>query len=569
MRLSVISDTLLKIERVSSIDKKIALLSALLKKIPAKDIGFSSLMLIGEVVAENSSEKMNFAQQLLIRSVARLTKKNMSSVSAIAKDQGDIGLACQKLIGPKKRSVLTTADVEKSINKVIKQSGKGSVEKKIEEFYELLKKGSGLDCRYLCRLAQGNLRVGVSKHLMFEALAEAFTRDRKNKRKIESAYSADADMGKLAHILKTSGISGLNSRPREIGRPIRPMLAKRADSLKQIKEKMDVIAAEEKLDGERIQAHKNKKEVRLFSRRLEDVSHQYPDVIDAVISNIKAERCILDGEVVAIDGKGHLLSFQHLMQRKRKHGIADYVKKIPVRYIVFDLLYLKDEYLKERPYLKRRRLLEKIVKKSKRIDIAKQIRSKDISKVKKFFEACCKKGREGIIAKSAADDSVYRAGSRGWLWIKWKKDYVRGLHDSFDVVIVGAYKGKGKRRGTYGALLCAVYDKKMKRFQTLTRLGTGLKDAQLKALPKKLRRFERKNRPEDVEVRKDMIPDIWFSPEQVIEIEGAELTKSSSHTCAQKEGKGLSLRFPRFVRFRDDKSAKDATTVKEVLEMKR
>ena len=237
------------------------------------------------------------------------------------------------------------------------------------------------------------------------------------------------------------------------------------------------------------------------------------------------------------------------------------MKDIPVLVKLFDILYCNGKSWMHEPYKERTQLLAKIVTKSKHVMLADKIVTDDISEMDEFFHDMLKEKYEGVIVKSLTGE--YQAGTRGWNWIKWKKDYVQDMSDTLDLAIVGAFHGKGKRSGVYGALLCAAYNEKEDVFETVCKLGTGLTDEVLAELPTKLLKYKLNHKPARLNIKKEMEPDVWFEPKIVVEVLGAEITKSPFHTC----GSGLALRFPRFIQFRENKKAEQATTSKEVEKM--
>jgi DNA ligase-1 len=251
------------------------------------------------------------------------------------------------------------------------------------------------------------------------------------------------------------------------------------------------------------------------------------------------------------------------MQRKRKTDVDEYIKKVPVTLNVFDLLFLDGKSYLHQPYYKRSEQLAKILKKNEHIVPTEKIITSDLEELNDFFHEMLDSGYEGVIVKSRAEDSEYQAGTRGWNWIKWKKEYAAELADTFDLVIVGAFHGKGKRSGSYGALLCAAYNEKEDSFETLCKLGSGLTDELLEELPKTLGKYKLNHKPARLKVKKEMEADVWFEPKIVVEVKGAELTKSPFHTCAS----GLALRFPRFLQFRENKKPEQATSSKEIEQM--
>ncbi len=311
----------------------------------------------------------------------------------------------------------------------------------------------------------------------------------------------------------------------------------------------------------------------LFSRRLENITNQYPDIVELVKTHIKSQKAILEAEVVAIDLEtGDLKPFQELMHRRRKYGINEAVKDYPVSLFSFDLLYYDGKDLTKTTYPERRRILKKIIRSTERIQPGYYIITKNAKELEKFFEEAIQEGLEGVICKSVAPDAFYKAGARGWLWIKYKRDYKSEMTDTVDLVVVAALYGRGRRKGTYGALLLATYNKKQDQFDTITKCGSGFTDKNLTELPKMLKPYEISHPHPRVNVnQKNLKPDVWFTPGLVLEIIGAEITLSPIHTSAFGEIRpdtGLAIRFPRFTgNFRPDKAPEDATTDEEIIQM--
>jgi DNA ligase-1 len=351
------------------------------------------------------------------------------------------------------------------------------------------------------------------------------------------------------------------------------MLAERLSSPEEILDKLGgKCVAEYKYDGERVQAHKKGNEVTLYSRRLEDISSQYPDAVELVKEHVKAEEAILEGECVAVDVEtGELRPFQELMHRRRKYEIEQAMRQYPVSLFMFEALYVNGKDLTLDAYPVRRKALENALKKSNRVTVAKHIVTSKVKELEAFFEEAIADGCEGLVCKAIGKDSVYQAGARGWLWIKYKRDYKSEMTDTVDLVVVGAFHGRGKRAGTYGALLLAAYNTETDTFETVTKCGTGFTDKDLANLPEMLEKHvvPRKHS----RVQSMLEADVWFEPKVVLEILGAEITLSPIHTCAMdsiRKGSGLAIRFPRFTgNYRVDKAAEDATTSAEVTEMYR
>jgi DNA ligase-1 len=307
--------------------------------------------------------------------------------------------------------------------------------------------------------------------------------------------------------------------------------------------------------------------VDIFSRRLEKITAQYPDVVELARTHLRARDAIIEDEVVAIDpASGDLLPFQELMPRRRKYGIEQVMADIPTAVFAFDALYVDGKDLTEQPHAERHRLLESIIIPDERFHPGVSRQVSTVRELEEFFEQAVQDGCEGLVCK--ASGGIYQAGARGWQWIKFKREYRSEMTDAVDLVVVGAFHGRGRRGGTYGALLMAAYDPKDEMFRTVCKLGSGFTDEFLADLPAQLRRYAQADRHPHVDSR--MTADIWFTPTLVYEVIGAEITLSPVHTAgwnAIREGSGLAIRFPRLKRVRDDKGPTDATTVSEIIAM--
>jgi DNA ligase-1 len=406
---------------------------------------------------------------------------------------------------------------------------------------------------------------------VLDALAIAYGGGKEARELVERAYNVSSDLGRVARVVAEKGLDGVKRFEVLVGEPIRPMLAERLSTPEEILEKLGgKCIAEYKYDGERIQAHKKGNEVVLFSRRLENISDQYPDAIELVKKNVIAKDAILEAECVAMDlTTGEMRPFQELMHRRRKYGIKEAMEEYPVSLFMFDALYIDDKDLTLKPYPTRRKALVEAIEQNERVTIAKHIITNSVQKLEKFFEEAIESGCEGLVCKSVAADSVYQAGARGWLWIKYKRDYKSEMTDTVDLVIVGAFHGRGKRAGTYGALLLAAYNPESDTFETVTKCGTGFTDEDLAKLPKTMAKHVIQHKHS--RVNSFLEADVWFEPAVVMEILGAEITLSPIHTCAMgsvRKGSGLAIRFPRFTgNYRIDKAAEDATTTEEIVEM--
>ncbi len=554
------------LERTSSGNKMREILSDFFKKVPKDDIKIVAYLTLGRISSEFEGAVLGLAEKTALKSIAMAGGADSSKVRKLLNEKGDAGLAAEEVLKKKQRTLvplkkLTIHDLFSGLHKIAETGGAKSQEVKIQTLTSLLQRTSAQGAKYLVRIALGTLRMGVGDMTVLDSLAIAFTGEKKNKEFLERAYNICPDVGIIAETIAKKGLKGLEKIEVHVGRPIKMMLCQRVGELAEIVKKIPgKIAVDEKYDGERLQAHKSGDEIILFSRRMEEVTSQFPDVVEHLKKQLSGKDFVVEGEVVAIGKDGKALPFQVLMQRRRKYDVEEYVKKIPVCLFMFDLLYLNGKSYLNKPYLERMKALEKIVKKGKNLTLTKTIVTDEVKDIQKFFDESLRLGHEGVIAKSTAQESVYQPGTRGWLWIKWKKEYVKGMMDTFDLVVVGAFYGKGKRSGGYGALLCAAYNKKDDVFESVCKLGTGFTDEVLRELPKKLGKYKVEKKPTRVNVKKEMEPDVWFEPNIVVEVLGAEVTKSPFHVCAL----GLAIRFPRFIRFREDREAEQATTSKEV-----
>jgi DNA ligase-1 len=575
---AVIADAYEKIEATTKRLEMTDLLVDLLKNTPKNVIAKVVYLTQGKIYPDFVGLEIGVAEKLAIRALARASGRRQSEIEDALRKSGDIGLAAQRILAIKRQSTffqktLTAERVYKTLDKMAKTTGSGAVGSKMALLAGLLSDASPKEAKYIMRTVTGNLRLGIADMTVLDALAIAYGGGKESRELIERAYNISSDLGRVASVVAEKGLAGIEKFKVVVFEPIRPMLAERLASPEEILEKLGgKCVAEYKYDGERVQAHKRGKEVVLYSRRLERISSQYPDAVELVRDNVKAEEAILEAECVAVDVEtGELLPFQELMHRRRKYGVKEAMAQYPVSLFMFDALYVDGRDLTLEAYPLRRQLLEKAIKEGDRVKAAKQRKTSSVKELEEFFEEAIEDGCEGLMCKSVGNDSVYQAGARGWLWIKYKRDYKSEMTDTVDLVVVGAFHGRGKRAGTYGALLLAAYNKETDTFETVTKLGTGFTDEDLKKLPELLRKHLVPRKPSRVQSKLEA--DVWFEPKMVLEVLGAEITLSPIHLCALgavRKGSGLAIRFPRFTgNYRTDKAAEDATTSLEIVEMYR
>lgn len=557
-----------RLERTSSSLAMIDILAEFFPKISPEEAKISAYLLRGEVSPPYEGLEIGLAEKMVIRGISRLKNMEIVQIDRLYQKTGDLGLVAEELKKNEKGAGLMIEEVFEKLIEIAKTVGEGSQEKKINLLADLLSKASAEEAKYIIRTVLGTLRLGVGEMIFLYGLAKAFGDGKKDKEILEYAFNVISDLGEVANVVSREGIKGIMAIKPKVGAPIRMMSSNRIGELDEIKKHIEgALSVEDKYDGERIQAHiKKNGEISLFSRRQEKITHQYPDIISGLKKSFRGKEAIVEGEVAAYDKKNDkLLPFQVLMSRRRKYNIEEYAKKIPVRYFLFDLLYLNGENYLNKSLKERRAALERFFQKIGVIDFGKCAVTDDLSEIESYFNESVKRGSEGIMIKDWS--GIYRAGSRGWLWIKFKKDYRDELTDTFDLVVVGALYGAGRRAGTYGSLLAAVYDSKTNKYYSFTKVGTGFTDEVLAQLLKMFEKYKIKEKHKLVET--NMKVDVWFEPKIVMEVSGAEITVSPVHTVAKdiiKKG-GLALRFPRFLRWRDDKSAENATTTKEIYDI--
>ncbi|MFN3286246.1 MAG: ATP-dependent DNA ligase [bacterium] len=562
-----------RLEETSARLKLIEVLAELFGETPKPLLRKVVYLCQGKIAPDFAGVEIGLAEKLAARSVAEAAGVAEDRVQSLLRRRGDLGTVAEELLGERgaRRSHLTVQEVFDHLEAIAQAAGKGAQTQKISSLADLLRRATPLEARYLVRTVTGKLRLGVGDASILDALAEVYAGGRANRAPLERAYNICSDLGLVAETLVRGGLSAVEAMEVRPGHPVRPMLAQRLTTGEEILAKLGgVCAAEYKYDGERVQAHRLDGKVVLFSRRLENITEQFPDAVELLQQGLRPRRAILEAEIVAVDPEsGELRPFQELMQRRRKYGIEEAARRIPVGLFCFDLLYGEGGDLTRRPYLERRRALERAVRPGDRLQLATWKLVRSVEELDAFFEQAVADGCEGVLCKSVAEDAVYQAGARGWLWIKHKREYRTELQDTLDLVVVGAFYGRGRRSGTYGALLVAAYDPSEDTFRTFCKVGSGFSDEDLAQLPQRLRPYQVDRRPPRVDSKLE--PDVWFHPAVVLEVVGAEITLSPTHTVAWgrlKEGAGLALRFPRFTgRYRDDKRPEDATTVEEIWDL--
>lgn len=554
MKYAALADVYEKLESISGKLEKTHIISKLLTETSEELLPKVVLLIDGRVFPSWSEEELGVANQIMIRAIAKSYGIRLEDVVKNFKKSGDLGKAAEELAAKRKQVILgkkelTIEKVFENLQLIARQGGGGSQERKLNLITELLAHSSHKEAKYIVRTVLSELRIGVAEGILRDAIAEAF---KVSPEDVENAWFLNPDYGEIAEIAKEKGKAGLVNVKIELGKPIMVLLAEKAPSLEDAINSFDKVALEYKYDGARFVVQKKEDKIWIFTRRLENVTKAFPDVVELCKKQILAKNCIVDGEAVAMSSKTKRpMPFQTLSQRiKRKYDIQESIKEVPIQLNLFDIVYLNGETLFDRSLEKRRKALSEIVKEIPgKIQLAKQLTTKDLKKADDFYKEALSAGHEGVIVKNL--EAKYQPGRRvagGWLKVK-------PVMESLDLVITGATWGTGKRTGWLGSLILSCRDPDTGKFLECGMLGTGIK--------------EKKTNPEDftlLEMTKLVKPYIDFEkgnevkikPKVVVEVAYEEIQKSPTYSS------GWALRFPRFLRVRWDKSAEEADDLERI-----
>ncbi len=555
--------------------QKTYIISEFLKTIDIKDTEDSVLLLQGKVFPSWDEHKLGVASRLILKAINVATGIKTTEIEKKWKKEGDLGTVAEKLTEKKKQRTLFTTNI--NVSKVIKNlrklavlEGSGTIDKKVSLIAELLTSAKPLEAKYITRTVLEELRIGVGEGGMRDAIVWAFfseeigfTYDKKENEiiikgreefnkyvaAVQRAYDLTNDFGSVVEVIKKKGFKGLGDVELTIGRPIKVMLAIKVKDIKEGFERVGTPAAVEfKYDGFRMQIHKDK-EIRIFTRRLEDVTKQFPEVVDFVKKNVKGKNFIIDGEAVGFDNKTKkYLPFQNISQRiKRKYGINELAKKMPIELNVFDVLYYEGKNMIKENFEKRRKLLEKIITPVPfKAIVAKHIITKDAKQVQKFYDESLKAGNEGVMFKKL--DAPYKPGARVGHMCKLKP-----VMETLDLVIVAAEWGEGKRVQWLSSFTIACVDEDG-NFLEIGKVGTGIKEKIEEGVS-----FEQLTNLLKPLIISEKGKTVKVKPEIVVEINYEEIQKSPTYRS------GYALRFPRLSRLRHmERSAEDVVTLNEI-----
>jgi len=578
VRYLIVAEAYRDLEGVSSRLALTERLATLLADAPADLLPTVCYLCQGLIAPEFAGVDLGLAEKMAIRAVAAVVGADAAQVATVVREAGDLGQAAERLLAAQaagagdRTADLEVAEVVRTLREIAVAEGAGSQGRKLDLLAGMLTRATPLEARYLLRLVTRNLRLGIGTPTILDALAQVHAGGKADRKVLERGYNICCDLGKVAATLVSGGLAAVEQLRVQPGNPVRVMLAQRLSDAGEILARLGgQCAAEYKYDGVRVQAHRTADgRIELFTRRLEEISDQFPDVVELLAAGLGPAEAIVEGEVVAYDAAaGELRPFGEVMLRRRKHGIDQAMRDVPVGLFCFEMLYADGEDLTMLPYPRRRAALEAALTLSQRLRLTTAAEVSEPAALDAMFAQAVTDGCEGLVCKSTGPNSAYQAGSRGWQWIKLKRDYRTELSDTADLVVVGAFAGRGRRTGVYGAVLLAAYDADADVFRAVTKCGAGFSDAALAELPTRLAPLLSAQQPARVDARQQ--PDVWFEPGLVLEILSAELTVSPNYTAAWgqiQDDAGLAMRFPRFTgRWRDDKAPEDATTTRELAEL--
>ncbi|MEK7141271.1 MAG: ATP-dependent DNA ligase [Patescibacteria group bacterium] len=589
MTFSTLSLYFQKLEATPSRNSMTEILAELFTNAGQEEIGKLCYLLQGRVAPLYEPIEFGVGDKLMIRAIGKAYGVEDDVVRRSFGKFGDLGAAAEQEANHESRIMnygknITVEEVFGRLVEITGMGGEGSQEGKIDALADLLGSLDALSVRYFVRIPLDKLRLGFSDMTILDGLSWMLAGDKSQRNRLEEVYNIRPDIGLLATQIKARGIAGLSHVKAVVGAPILASLCQRLPTADEMIKKMGEVAVEPKFDGVRVQIHydvgRKTQDVRVktFSRNLENTTAMFPE-LEEVGKQLNARDVILDSEAVGMDPTtGKLIPFQETSTRKRKHDIQASLLRVPLKFFVFDILYKDGKDLLATPLSERRKILEDTIltrdsrnrgsfdsgnQREDLLVISPQIVTDSPEKIRQYHDAQIKKGLEGAVVKKW--HSPYEPGRRGYSWVKFKEEEGKTgkLTDTIDAVVMGYYRGEGKRAGFgIGAFLVGVA--KGEEYVTVTKIGTGVTDDMWKELEKDFRRKTSDVRPKEYgEVPKMLEPDVWIDPKIVVEIAGDDLTKSSTH------GAGVAVRFPRLVRIRTDKSPAQATSVEELEKMYR
>jgi len=542
-----------KVEETSGSLDKIDLVAAFLGTLDEAELAVCCNYIMGTLFPPGLDLDLGVGPSILYQALAKACGCPIAQVTDLLRATGDPGLVAAGMVekkrpqglsafldGNESESLLSIIEVHDRFLAMARSSGRRSQDIKIKNLQFLFSHASPLEARYIARLAIEDMRIGVGEGGIRDAVARAFAAAGADSEKVERAYNLTNDMGLVAAAARQGTLDRLSVM---INHPIKMMLATLGEGIPAALAEIGTAAVEWKYDGARVQIHKDGERVRVFSRRLENVTASLPEMVEAA-RRIKAESAILDGEAVAVGSDGRPMAFQEILKRfRRKYHVARLAKEIPLRLFLFDLIYLEGESLADRPLKERRALLEGVAEADL---LADQMLSDNPVEVAAAYERALEAGHEGLIIKNPA--SPYAPGKRGKNWLK-----IKPVMETLDLVVIGAKWGEGRRASFLGSYRLACMDQSSGRLLDVGWVATGLTNEALADLTEMFRELFILEKGMEVEIK----------PAVIFEVAYEEIQKSPNYSS------GYALRFPRMVRVRDDKSLEEADTLERILSLYR
>jgi DNA ligase-1 len=555
-----------QLEATNSRNELVRILSELYRACSVDEIEPITYLIQGRLAPFFAPVEMGLGERLLMSAIAMAYGTPKDEVSKLYRQVGDLGVTAQRL-APKARSEPpSVSEVHRRLFEIAGISGTGSLQRKLDLFAGLLGELDPASAKHLVRITVGKMRLGIGDPTVLDALSFAKRGDRSLRPVLEAAYNRTSDLGLIARTLWAEGEPGLDSLKVTVGKPLRCQLAERLPNPEAVIRKLGMVGVQPKYDGFRVQIHKDAERVSIFSRNLETMTSMFPELV-AAASQLKVESVILDGEAIAYNPESEeYVPFQETTARRRKEGIEEFALRVPLRAFVFDVMYRDGSDLTPLPYEERFEILNQVLTDPDTLLPAPLTRTDSVEVLTRELLDNISRGLEGVVAKRL--DSPYQAGARNFNWVKLKRITSGELTDTIDVVLLGYYRGKGKRAEFgAGALLAGVYDSDRDEFVTISKLGTGLSDEGWREIHQQANRLEVSQKP--ARVSSILVPDVWLRPEIVVEVLADEITPSPRHTAGKVgDQPGFALRFPRIVSIRTaDKKPEDATSVREIREM--
>src|SRR5438270_4237901 len=553
-------------EATTKRNELVAILAEVYKACTTEELGPITYLIQGRLAPFFEPVEIGLGERLLVNAVAAAYGVPKEDVVKLNKQTGDLGLSAQRLAPATKRKSPSVQEVHERLSQVAGAGGEGSQQKKLNGFTALLADLDATSAKHLVRITLGKMRLGIGDPTVLDALSFAKKGDRSLRPVLEAAYNRTSDLGLIARTLWERGETGLDALKVRAGHPLRPQLAERLPNPEAVIKKLGTVGVQPKYDGLRVQIHKDGDQVKLFSRNLESWTDAFPELV-AAASKLKVESVILDGEAIAYNPDSEeYVPFQETSARRRKEGIEEFSEQVPLRAFVFDVMFRDGTDLTQLPYERRFAIAQELLKKSDTLLTAPLTKTDSAEELTRELIDNISRGLEGVVAKRL--DSPYQAGARNFNWVKLKRNTSGQLNDTIDVVLLGYYRGKGKRAEFgAGALLAGVYDADTDEFVTISKLGTGLSDQGWRDIHQRLSSLKVPVKPP--RVRSNFVPDVWLRPGLVVEVLADEITPSPRHTAGMTADRpGFALRFPRIVSLRTaDKKPEDATPVREIREM--